>query len=250
MPQLLPILESREVTPDLVRLPARSIWNQGEVDCCLSCAWTTTLEALRTSYPALSPLFHYYEARIRSGQDPRTDFHGLAWEHGFLVVRETGISSYSRHSQPPTLQNPITSATASLETSSSARSDAAQYRLGTDQYSLDLFRRLGQAEPERDWVAALGRAHPILMILQPDSSYWAMRNGAASTWHANGGITFDPLHAVAIIGFFRESSSFVVQDSRGPEFGRGGQWLLPFTTAISGLIHSVYEIGESPLTLR
>ena len=246
MAQLLPILDGRVETPAEIRLPARRIWDQGSVDCCLSCAWASSFEALRPAYPLLSPLFHYYDARVASYENPNLYFNGVEFEPALSCVRSSGISSHNSFPNPRSPAEPITPGDA-VRDPASARTDALQYVLGRDAYGLDLCVSMG-SNPEQ-WIDALIRQHPILMVIQPDISYEAMKNGGAnSIWLANGQRNLGPTHAVVIIGYFDEVKSFVVQDSRGTSFGRGGQWLLPVSHASSKLVESVFEIGQSLLS--
>jgi hypothetical protein len=111
-----------------------------------------------------------------------------------------------------------------------------------------LLKSLGVSSPETTWVRALSAGHPLLLVIYPDSSYRLMENGARDRWTADGDHASMNRHAVTVIGYFRNSASFVIQDSRGPKFGRGGQWLLSERAAASTRhLDTVHEIGRSEL---
>src|SRR5690242_1708937 len=45
----------------------RSFVDQGDVDCCVSCALAYAMEVVHPDWPALAPLFHNYVSRFING---------------------------------------------------------------------------------------------------------------------------------------------------------------------------------------
>jgi hypothetical protein len=58
---LLPIV-TRFNQPEAVGLPTRQVHEQGDVNCCVSCALGAALEAVDPSAPPLAPLYHFFFA--------------------------------------------------------------------------------------------------------------------------------------------------------------------------------------------
>ena len=47
-----------------------------------------------------------------------------------------------------------------------------------------------------------------------------------------------------MIGYDDVVGAFVVQDSRGPDFGRGGQWYLLYAAVRSAMLTEAFEITD------
>ena len=90
--------------------------------------------------------------------------------------------------------------------------------------------------------AALDRGHGVLLGIRLDGRYSDLLGGA-NRWDARGPAMGGAGHAVAVIGYSDRVQAFVIQDSRGTDFGQGGQWYLPYSATRSNLILEAIEIG-------
>jgi hypothetical protein len=219
-----------------VRLPARRFYDQGtRINCCLSCALATCLEARYPSYPALAPLFHYYWAR-----PSRARFDAVTISNAFLASQLRGFCKLVLHDHAFTEQG------ATMLPTDDAMRDGESRRMGVDPDTGEVLAVwLPSSDPLPWWKRALSLGYPILLGIVPDDAYWALRNGL-ERWRAPGPAAPGAKHAVAVLGYDDAESAFIVQDSRGQEFGRGGQWFFDYDGLDSPLVYAAYGIGASP----
>lgn len=216
---LLPIL-TRLRQPNDVALPARQIFDQGDVNCCFSCAVATAMEARDPAMPPLAPLYHFHNAG-----GARVIDEGLTHAEAKLAMLTKGVCAFERHPFDITRPN----------VSTGPDDDAVQdgiARKPMDRSSGTLlWRSVLRSDPERFWKRFLSAGAPIIIGIQPNASYLALdaQHPKLTNIDATNGRTG---HAAAIIGFRDSESSFIVQDSRrGTDFGAGGQWFLPYSMA-------------------
>src|SRR6185437_342623 len=75
---------------------ARSVIDQKDLPCCVSCALSSAMEVLDASTPSLSPLFHYYVTRYDNGGANSDGFLNL--DDGLGTLSNNGICSRTLHS--------------------------------------------------------------------------------------------------------------------------------------------------------
>jgi hypothetical protein len=231
---LIPALDGGVSTSD-VRLPARRIVNQEGVNACFSCALAACLEARDASCPALAALFHFHYA-IRLW--PNAIQVGIGDERLALdVFGQVGICAAALHDYPFTPDD------ARRVPSGAAVSEAQTRVPRINDFGERPFRRLYTGPmTELHWKHALLRRQPVLAVIHTNASYWAMRNGATARWDDTDREAAGDLHAVAVLGASQADGAFVVQDSRGPQFGAGGQWLLAYDRASGTAIDSSFTL--------
>lgn len=217
---------------DPIRLPTRAIRDQGDdVNCCTSCALAACLEATRQDYPELSPVFHYYVSR----RDWRVD-RGLTMGAVFSGRIRNGICTQDLH-DPPYSKEGIR-----VAPSGHARDDGRARRAKRDRLERFPHYPLRSSRLEWELREALDRGHAVLLGFRLDARYADLGSGA-DRWEARGPATGAVGHAAAVIGYEDAAGAFVIQDSRGPAFGRGGQWYLPYSATRSSLLLEAYEIA-------
>jgi len=218
-----------------IRLPARRVVDQASVNACFSCALATCLEAQDTGVPPLASLFHfYYAAKLWPGASD----NGIANETiAYGAFRDHGICAGDLYSFP------FAKETLDRQPSESAIADARGRIPPFDEQGASPWRPLysGQLSSVR-WRKALQRGQPVLLILYTNESYWNMKNGQTDAWAATDKDFSSRLHAAAILGTNEKRKAFIVQDSRGPSFGAGGQWFLRFDLAGGSAIDASFTL--------
>lgn len=214
-------------------IPARAIRDQhSEVNCCTSCALAACLEGLRPDLAELSPLFHYHLSGGLAGDRGLTDTAALAggFVHGFC------LQTLHPH--------PISRIGLATVPTSDAVSDGKKHRL-SNQHGQLLWSWIGTLDPEHSWRRALDSGQPLFLAIAPDTAYARLADAGVDTWEPTTAPPGQPgTHAVAVLGYDDGPRHFIVQDSRGPGFGAGGQWFLPYDTArSSNRITAAYRIG-------
>ena len=216
-----------------VRLSARRIWEQKDgVNCCTSCAISTCLEAMRRDYDVLSPIFHYH----RSGAPYQ---QGLTAIRALTLARSGGLPLYREHPHDTNLQGYRARPTPA------AVWDALTRRLDTDTYLEPAFKRLRSYDLQHHIRNALTASSPsaVLLFIWPNSEYRDMTRSRKDTWDPVPGPR-GSLHAVAIIGYDASTNRFIVQDSKGSDFGAGGQWYLRAEDCNSPMIYEAFALKK------
>jgi hypothetical protein len=235
----IPLLDL-PLTSEDIRLPARQFFIQGHVNACFSCALATCLEVQRQSTPALSALFHFFNV---SKQWPNAADEGMPIDVGYSRFKEQGICDFALHSFSISLEN----LDDSLRPSPMAYQNALARRPRQNDQGQNPWRPLGTGiAAELRWKAALSRKQPILLIFHTNESYWRMnnsgRNTVEDTWATSDADSDSESHAAAILGTSEAKAAFIVQDSRGPTFGRGGQWYLKYDLTLGSGISGAYAL--------
>jgi hypothetical protein len=226
---LLPILAS-VAEPESIGLPARAIRDQGDLNCCLSCAIAAAIEGGDPASPALAPLYHFHFARDAFASDAGIT---LAEARGALFSR--GVCALSLHSLA------IARANAGIRPSAAAIEDGLRRRpmdAGTGTLRWAPVPIAGPSPLKRRLLAGA----PVVLAIQPNDDYFAL-TAAAPILAGNGPPYSVTGHAAAVVGYRNTDAVFVVQDSRGPSFGLGGQWFLPYDLLDSPFVVSAFALS-------
>ena len=212
---------------------ARSILNQQQVPCCVSCSFVTAMETCNPAWPGLAPLFHYFVARTEQAHAGPSQAINLTLEQGGTVVERSGMSSFNFHSATMDLLGMATSPT------DSARRDAANRRLPPISVLPPISRieLLGDGQRILAWKGAILRHRPIVAGFDLPVGYGPQMTQAP--WPA---VRRGDSHACAILGYDDAKSAFIVQDSQGPDWFMGGQWYMPYAYAQSGFVYRAYSL--------
>jgi hypothetical protein len=227
--------------PAEVRLRgARSIRDQKRVNCCVSCALAVCIEVLHPEYGELSPLFHYCETGLqRRGQPPGIQ-DGIGIQDGLDTLGSAGICLRSLHDLGYDTHGVTT--VPSLAAEADGRQRAMPYlphRYVSGYSPLDLDR-----DPINECKQALAKGRPILAGIHLTTDYQDSKLAELDTPGPRTGAR----HVVAILGYSDAKHSFIVQDSRGPDFALGGQWWLSYfnLTSAPALVFQAFAIGYPP----
>ncbi|MBC7821524.1 MAG: hypothetical protein IAG10_31955 [Planctomycetaceae bacterium] len=215
-----------------------------QIPCCVSCAIVAAMEALdglMGGAAKLSPMFHYFFARPAQAGMPWLTFEqGLAAavQHG--VCREelfpSTFESEQLNVQPPddAIEDGLRHCAQLL--------DPATLEHGF--WELTSSRRL------EEWKRTLSARIPILMGFHAVSRYLQLDHAdgiSGDVLPTEGETTSDVRHAAAVLGFRQQipndpDGAFWVVDSRGPTFGTGGGWWLPFALVETELVIEAWAL--------
>jgi hypothetical protein len=211
----------------------RRIVDQKTIPCCVSCAIAAAAESANADWDALSPLFHYFVSRVDLMRLLPTQTPELTLEQAGSALESIGISLFSLHDQA--MDAPGVSAPPSPD----ARADAVRRRLEPPSTFPPVSRMelLSDYSREQSWKTALLTGSPILAGIDLPTDYDPKMRKASSTAGRLG-----RSHAVAVIGYDDAEHSFIVQDSRGPDWFIGGQWWMPYSFAASGFVYKAYAL--------
>jgi hypothetical protein len=222
--------------PRRVHLPGPlAVVDQARLECCVSCAMASALEVLYVDVPR-GPLHHYYVVREGLGRLGGTD--GMTLEEGQSFLATFGICAASRHSPG------FTSEGAAEEPSEAARADGRELARLFPRLMLP-FQPLSDLYREQTWKYALAEGRPLVVEFHVGSDYH--REMRWLTDAAPRG----PLHAVAILGYdddepasrpVGQRGAFIAHDSRGSEWGLGGQWWLGYPVANSARVKRAWAL--------
>src|SRR5262245_4817214 len=147
---LLPIVEGFR-RPEAVGLPTRQTFNQQDVNCCLSCALASAIEALDTGVPPLAPLFHFYFA---GGQTAIDEGLTLSAARGTLIQK--GVCALERH------RFPISRPNVGREPDDDAVADGVTRRPIDRATGNLLWKPISSVSPETTWKRHLAAGFPIV----------------------------------------------------------------------------------------
>jgi hypothetical protein len=223
----------KDVKPD-VSLSAWNIWDQHKLDCCMSCALVTCIEAFHNDWPPLAPLFHYFHSRrfsyLLEGLDELQAFSG-ATRCGFAALPlHNVVFDTDGAKRVPSQQADIDGKT--------------RLFLAFTYGWIAPYRSVFIGDREYLWKESLNSGKPVYLGLHLDSTYEEMREKKSPPIWKNSGRTLpEAYHAVAILGYADSVGCFIVQDSHGICFFQEGQWYLPYKVVQSERIRFAYSIG-------
>lgn len=221
-----------------VRLPgARAILDQKQVDCCISCAITTCVEVLYPQYEQLSSLYHYYETAIRfQGRAPGVN-DGMEIDQGFRTLGSAGICLFSLH------QAQFDAAGVAMAPSPVAEADGKERAMPPFPVTyVSPYKAIPlELDPVNDVKEVLAGGRPVLAGVQLTANYGAVKL-------LDPGSPTGARHAVAVLGYSDAEASFIIQDSRGPDWAQGGQWWLPYSILASPttIVFQAFAVGYPP----
>lgn len=210
--------------------------DQHDVPCCVSMAVTACMEILdsaRGSVIELAPLFNYFYARPNP-----SDFRPLDLRAALQAATELGICARALHDVE------YDEAGACTRPSDEAREDARKHQLaGYDPTTRTMRYELITSNRTVSCRTALSRGFPVLIALWMTSGY--LNLSAERPVHARppaepsvGG------HAVVAVGYDDQRASFIIEDSRGPNFAQGGSWFLPYDILDSRIVYEAWILRE------
>jgi hypothetical protein len=217
-------------------LPAkpRSIVDQQNLPCCVSCALGAAMEILNPDCPALAPLFHYYVTRFENGGANAEGF--LFLDNGLATLTNEGICREELHHPP------FTGVGAATKPSSDAYADALARALGRRRLQFRYSQVNGPSKVA--WMRdQLHRDCPVVIGIQlpmtyPDSflnSSFEWLDPESSPRSASG-------HCVLAFGYNDARQAFHIQDSRGSVTFERGCWWMGYRVADSSIVQDAYSL--------
>jgi hypothetical protein len=223
------------VLPPSCLLPGpRRVLDQREVPCCTSCAIAAAAESANVSWTTLSPLFHYFVARVDVAHGSPSQMSNLTLEDAMRAIAEVGICLEAFHGV--TMDAPGVC----VRPSDDARRDALARRLPPVSVfpPIPRIEPIGNGNRTLDWKRALLTGKPIVAGIDLPDGYDRTMTRASTT-----GGRLGASHAVAILGYRDSEQAFVVHDSRGPDWFLGGQWWMPYSFAESGFVDRAFSLN-------
>lgn len=209
--------------------------SQGEIPCCVSIAIAVAMETLDARdgrATELAPLFHYYLARGGG------DYIPLDLRRGMTFAAREGLCSLPLHPHPYDLDG------ARLGPTAEAQVDAREHRLGSyDPVTRTTYYqriRGSLVDGIRDAVAG---GSPVVIGFWLTSAYDRITPGNP----VHPLLPHEPSsdgHAVAVLGYDDGRRVVFVKDSRGPGFGRGGVWMMPYENLDSPLVNEGWVLRQ------
>lgn len=199
------------------------IRDQGELGCCVSIAIVGALELLVRRgrvLPELSPLFHYWQARVdHSVAAPLSILTGLQ------AAAQHGVCRQALHPHPLTVQGAMIPPSPAAQDDAAALAAARFDPVTGVRLSRYTFARLPDHRRHHHIRQALAAAQPVVL------GFWLTPGYAAITpqrpVHSRD---LEPVqrvgHAVLVVADHPARGLRIV-DAAGPRFGARGTWWLP-----------------------
>lgn len=236
--EVAPIIRSAAINATIgtheLRVRPRSVVDQRNLPCCVSCALGSAMETMDTVAPPLSPLFHYYVTRYDHGGADADGF--LYLDDGLDTLTNEGISRKELHSVP------FTPAGAGTRPSIEAYADALTRALGMSGLSPRYMQLAGLSR-----VAAireeLSKDHPVVIGIQLPKGYPGSFLNSRFEW-------LDPDnpprslagHCVLAVGYDDGRTCLHIQDSRGSGTFEKGLWWMGYRVVDSSVIQDAYSL--------
>jgi hypothetical protein len=215
-------------------LPVRSrtLVDQNNLPCCVSCALGAAMEVMSRGGPTLSPLFHYYVARFDDGG---ADLDGFLYlDKALKTLSSTGICRSDLHVVPYT------------EPGSRAKPSSVAYADGSE-------RRLARRGPRRRYEPADGTSNAAWLREQlrqnrPCIIGFRLPEGYEAGTFLNRKFEWlDPEraltaggHCVLATGYSDLRQAIHIQDSRGTSRYERGRWWMGYRVADSRAVQELY----------
>jgi hypothetical protein len=221
-------------TPGSYELPfrSRSIVDQQELPCCVSCALGAAVEVLNATWPPLSPLFHYYVARYVDGGANPAGFLFVEDALNTLVVK--GICTHDLDSVLFTDAWAATQPTAAAYTDAQARS--------LSQTSVRPWYQQALGVSNAAWIRdQLNQNHPVIVSFQLPMTYPDTFLDQNFEWtDPNKFAASDSGHCVLVTGYNDARRTIHIQDSHGTGKFDQGRWWMGYGIVDSPQIQAVY----------
>ena len=226
---------------ELLPHPER-VFDQSDVNCCVSCAIASAMEILNPEWPDLAPLFHFWVARFDAigAADP----HGnLYLDGGLQVATSDGVCRYRDHSAEEH-GAAFTHSGAQVQPRLSAYTDARQRRLPR-LGPYPGYRKITGGSRYNQIKGLIDGGQPALLGLILPRAYPKDFLDSSGRW-LDPEVPGDNVyrHCVLATGYNDAKSALRVLDSRGPdEFDHGSWWIGPRVVDSS----AVEEVFALPL---
>lgn len=213
---------------------SRSIVDQQDLPCCISCALGASMEVLNSAWPALAPLFHYYVARYEDAGANAAGFLFLDDALNTLVTRGICI-----HDLDPV---PFTDTGAATRPPAPAYADALARSLS--QTSVRPWYQQALGVSNAAWIRdQLNLNRPVIVSFQLPMTYPDTFLDQNFEWtDPNKFGVSDSGHCVLVTGFNDARRTIHIQDSHGTGKFDQGRWWMGYDIVDSPQTQSVYSL--------
>jgi hypothetical protein len=227
---------SLTANPSSHQLPIspRSVLDQLDLNCCVSCAITSAMESRDASVPPLAPLFHYHVCRFDDGG---ADADGsLFLDKALASLSRKGICRTELHPYP------FTEAGTRAIPSTAAQADAASRALRTRPPRFPYSRARGLSRVT--WAREeLQKDHPLLLGMRLPETYPDRFLNARFEWlEPDASAMTLAGHCVVVTGFSDLRQAVRVQDSRASKRFDGGRWWMGYRVLDSPAVLELYSL--------
>ena len=218
----------------LLRVPRR-VFDQSDINCCVSCAIASGMEILNSSWPNLAPLFHYYVARFETSG--AADAEGnLYLDGGLSVATSHGICRDQEHKVD------FTRSGSDSPPSFSAFGDARQRKLRR-RGRFPGYSSISGGSRYNSIKKLIKAGKPVLLGLTLPRSYPDNFLNSAGRW-------LDPetpgdnvyRHCVLVTGYSDAKTALRVLDSQGDTKFKNGSWWIGSRVVDSSLVEEAYSL--------
>ncbi len=217
------------------------VWNQDQTPACVAIAVTTCMEVLDAQLgPSvrLSPLYLYWVARTRHDSRP-----AITFSTAFSATILQGVCSWEKHPYYPN-----TEANLEVRPDKGAREDASRRKIASSVVPYPTFGYgnlpTGRSGASQKWKEALAVGMPIAIGIRWTPEYEALSRDNPVYRPAPGQGLGKHGHAVAVIGFDDNDRHFIVKDSQGTGFAKGGFWRMPYEIAETCFVTEAYKVAK------
>lgn len=213
----------------------RTVAEQKDVPCCVSCALGAGMEVVHPAWPPLAPLFHYYVTRYDNDGADSSGF--LILDRAIGTLTNQGICRRDLHPVPYTLE------AAAQKPSQDAYSDGANRRILRRGGPFFLYRQFAGTSRVA-WIRDQLRQNcPVVIGLRLPMEYPDSFRKRNFEWQDPE----DPRpqfggHCVAILGYDDTLPALRIQDSQGAGKFDGGRWWMGYRVADSQVVEEVYSL--------
>jgi hypothetical protein len=209
----------------------RRVVDQGELECCVSCALGAAMEVLNATWPALAPLFHYYTTRYEQGG---ADQDGSLYLNNALdSLAKIGICRGDLHNVP------FTTAGATTKPVPAAYDDAKGRAL-TRRGLRSRFAACSSSSVVSWARDQLKRGCPIVLGFRLPVTYPKTFLNSRFEWLDPDLPMSDSGHVVLVVGYSDLRQALRIFDSRGPQKFDEGRWWMGYRVADSVAVREAY----------
>jgi hypothetical protein len=217
----------------------RAIIDQGETQCCVSCALGAAMEIVHRDWPPLAPLFHYYvTANLNHGADANGF---LRLDDALATLTAQGICSHINHDVDQ--GHAYTTLLTTIRPSPLAFADGAQRVIRRVQMRFQ-YQRLAGPSWSKSVRNELRQNRAIVIGFRLPTGYAADQFlDARFEWNDLQRVPpSDEGHCVVVTGYDDSRTAFRIVDSQGVNRVGGGIWWMAYRVADSGVIQDACSL--------
>jgi hypothetical protein len=212
---------------------SRTIANQQNVECCVSCVLGAAVEILNPTYAPLSPLFHYHVARYEEGN---ADADGSLFLGDALgTLAQQGICARQLHDPP--FSTVGAEGVPSEEAYADGRTRALKRRGIRSRY-------IPAGGPSTvAWIRGqLLLDRPVALGITLPRGYPDSFLDSRFAWNNPGSAPSSSGHCVLAVGYSDARQALHIQDCRGAESFAQGCWWMGYRVADGAYVKEAYAL--------